>query len=197
MQQLLKITSTPIEIRYKIEPSRLEFKQADNARSEVTQSRAKINMESKNIEVRLDTMDMRRSLGFRTSMDRAKEGAQLGQENLQQYCSSKNQFAKQVSHIENGVTIGQVVRQKMMEQPESYTAFLPSTGPNISWLPNQLNKNYQAGELSFDWQTARNVLEYVPGHFHMEVLQYPKVQIEYLGEPNYVPKSADPNYAGE
>ena len=188
MHQLLKITSTPIEIRYKIEPSRLEFKQADNARSEVTQSRAKINMESKNIEVRLDTMDMRRSLGFRTSMDRAKEGAQLGQENLQQYCSSKNQFAKQVSHIENGVTIGQVVRQKMMEQPESYTAFLPSTG---------LNKNYQAGELSFDWQTARNVFEYVPGRFHMEVLQYPKVQIEYLGEPNYVPKSADPNYAGE
>lgn len=85
----------------------------------------------------------------------------------------------------------------MMEQPESYTAFLPSTGPNISWLPNQLNKNYQAGELSFDWQTARNVFEYVPGRFHMEVLQYPKVQIEYLGEPNYVPKSADPNYAGE
>ena len=37
MQQLLQITSTPIEYQLKIEPARLEFNQADNPKGDISQ----------------------------------------------------------------------------------------------------------------------------------------------------------------
>ena len=33
---------------------------------------------------------------------------------------------------------------------------------------------------------------YVPGELRVDVEQYPKVDIEYMGEPMYVPPSANP-----
>ena len=35
---------------------------------------------------------------------------------------------------------------------------------------------------------------YVPGELNINVEQYPKVEIEYVGEPMYVPPSASPEY---
>ena len=35
---------------------------------------------------------------------------------------------------------------------------------------------------------------YVPGELAINVEQYPKVEIEYVGEPLYVPPSANPSY---
>ena len=63
MQQLLQITSTPIEYQLKIEPARLEFNQADNPKGDISQQTVRLNLASQNTKVRLDTMDMRRSLG--------------------------------------------------------------------------------------------------------------------------------------
>ena len=37
-------------------------------------------------------------------------------------------------------------------------------------------------------------MNYIPGKFSIEILQYPKVSVEWLGSPTYVPPSADPNY---
>ena len=104
------------------------------------------------------------------------------------------QFGNQISQIQDGVSISQVVQQKMLEQPTTYTTFIPSAGIDISWQPQQLNLDYQPTQLEFDWQTMKNSMEYVPGKYQMDILQYPKVQIEYLGTPTYVPPSADPNY---
>lgn len=194
MQQVLQITTTPIEYKLEMESSRLEYNQADNARVDVTQRPARLNMESQNIQVRIDTMDMRRSLGFETNTDRARNGAQRGRENLGRFMSEQTQTGNSLARIEDGVKIADVVRQKMEQQPEYYTAFLPSEGPKISWVPAQLKKDYQAGDINFDWQTMRNVLEYVPGRFQMNITQYPKVEIMYTGRPMYIPPSSDPEY---
>lgn len=194
MQQLIRITSTPIEYKMEIEPSRLQMKQAQNPSADIQQTPAKINLQSQNIQVRLDTMDMRRSIGFRTNNDRALEGAQLGRDAAVNFSHEQNRYGKAVSQIEDGIKIADIVRQKTLQQPESYTAFLPSQGPSISWVPNSLDKKYQGGNLNIDWKTAKNMMEYVPGKFHMNITQYPKVDIEYIGSPIYFPKSADPNY---
>jgi len=194
MQQLLQITSTPIEYKIEIEAARLDYNQAENPRVELKQQPAKLNTHSKNIQVRIDTMDMRRSLGFQNNMDRAMSGAQKGESAVKTFIANQNQMGRIVGDTSNNQTISDVVRQKVMEQPDSYTVFLPSVGPQISWVPNQLNTEYQRGELNTDWQTARNIFEYVPGKYHMNITQYPKVEIKYLGDPLYVPPSADPNY---
>lgn len=194
MQQLLQITSIPIELKYEMEPSRLQYHQSPNPQADILQRPARLNLRSQNIQVRLDTLDMRRSLGFQTNDDRAKDGAQKGRDNIQDFIQSQEQYGRQVSQIQDGVTIGQIFRQKVKEMPSSYTVFLPSVGPRISWKPNELNVQYQGGKLALDWNVHRNIMEFVPGKFQLNITQYPRVEIEYVGDPNYIPPSSDPNY---
>lgn len=196
MQQLLQITTVPIEYKFEIEHSRLQYKQAENPSADMRQSPARLNLNSENIKVRIDTMDMRRSLGFQTSMDVAVNSKEQGLKNVQQFMDNQAYIGRQMSQIQDGVKIGDVVKQKMLQQPESYMAFLPSAGPNISWTPAKLDVSYQKGDLGFDWNINKNIMEYIPGKFHMNIVQYPRVQVEYVGDPNYVPPSADPNYEG-
>jgi hypothetical protein len=33
-----------------------------------------------------------------------------------------------------------------------------------------------------EWNSSRREMEFVPGRFQMEITQYPKVTIEYLGD---------------
>ena len=43
----------------------------------------------------------------------------------------------------------------------------------------------------------KNGFEFVPGSIEFVVSQMPELEIEYLGDPLYFPRSADPNYKGE
>ncbi|MCI8816162.1 MAG: hypothetical protein HFF16_08505 [Angelakisella sp.] len=192
--QLINITSTPIEYKINIEPGRLEMKQADNARQKMTSFPSELSIQSRNIEVRLDSTRMRASLNLRNPGEFARYYGSQGMQTAYENIGDRVQFGNQISQIQDGVSISQVVQQKMLEQPTTYTTFIPSAGIDISWQPQQLNLDYQPTQLEFDWQTMKNSMEYVPGKYQMDILQYPKVQIEYLGTPTYVPPSADPNY---
>ena len=192
--QLINITSTPIEYKINIEPGRLEMKQADNARQKMTSFPSELSIQSRNIEVRLDSTRMRASLNLRNPGEFARYYGSQGMQTAYENIGDRVQFGNQISQIQDGASISQVVQQKMLEQPTTYTTFIPSAGIDISWQPQQLNLDYQPTQLEFDWQTMKNSMEYVPGKYQMDILQYPKVQIEYLGTPTYVPPSADPNY---
>lgn len=192
--QLINITSTPIEYKINIEPGRLEMKQADNARQKMTLDPSQLSIQSRNIEVRLDSTRMRASLNLRTPDEFARYYGNQGMQTAYENIGDRVQFGNQISQIQDGISISQVVQQKMLEQPTTYTTFIPSAGIDISWQPQELNLDYQPTHLEFDWQTMKNSMEYVPGKYQMDILQYPKVQIEYLGTPTYVPPSADPNY---
>lgn len=195
--QLLKITHIPIKYQFEVEHSRLEVKPADNPQVDISQQPAQLNMRSQNIQIRMDSSDLRHSLGFRTEMARALEGAQKGRQAVPQAMADYVQMGNQMAQIQNHTTIGQIIQQRMLQQPTTQTVFLPGAPTQISWDPNQLDVDYQPGDLNFDWKTMRSIMEYVPGRFRMDILQYPKIQIEYLGEPMYVPPSAAPNYQGE
>lgn len=43
----------------------------------------------------------------------------------------------------------------------------------------------------------KNGFEFIPGNIEFIVSQMPDLEIEYLGDPLYFPRSADPNYKGE
>lgn len=192
--QLINITSTPIDYKINIEPARLEMKQADNARQKMTLDPSRLSIQSRNIEVRLDSTRMRASLNLRNPGEFARYFGSQGRQTAYENIGERVQFGNQIAQIQDGVTISQVVQQKMLQQPTTYTTFIPSAGIDMSWQPAQLDLDYQPAQLEFDWQTMKNSMEYVPGKYHMEILQYPKVQVEYLGTPTYVPPSADPNY---
>ena len=48
--------------------------------------------------------------------------------------------------------------------------------------------------MEFNPQVMPQSAVYVPGELAINVEQYPKVEIEYVGEPLYVPPSANPSY---
>ncbi|WP_312643755.1 DUF6470 family protein [Hydrogenoanaerobacterium sp.] len=191
--QLLKITSVPIKISMRVESPRLEIKQP---KPELTIRRvpSKLSMESKNIKAKIDTYEARDSLGFKTSRAlsdaAAAEGMQAAAEATAQYAQIGNQMAK----IHKGANLPDIVYPKLLDQRTTYLKFLPEVGPNISWEPNQLSMEYTPTELNFDAKILQNSMEYIPGQIQFDVEQYPKVHIEYLGKPMYVPPSASPDY---
>lgn len=57
--------------------------------------------------------------------------------------------------------------------------------------------NYQMDKPTFDWNSiSKPQLEFVPAQIEYSITQYPQLIIEYVGEPIYVPASANPNYKG-
>lgn len=195
--QLLKITNIPIEYNLSIEPARLEVKQAQNPRYQTNRDPSQMNIHAENIQVRLDTTQLRASLNQRNPNDFARYYGEKGNQAAYRAVGDAVQFGNQMTRIQDGVTISEIVRQKMLENPTTYTTFLPSAGTDISWQPQELNLDYDPGSVTFDWETMRNLMDYVPGKFQMNITQYPEVRIEYLGEPVYVPPSSSPTYEEE
>lgn len=99
-----------------------------------------------------------------------------------------------MAKIEDGVTIGQLINQKMMVQPTTVTAFLPSGNMSIMWDPPKTDIQYEEGSNEVDWDINPNTISYVPGSVKLHITQFASVDVEYLGAPMYVPPSASPDY---
>lgn len=194
--QLLQITVTPMQYELEIEQARLEYKQDFLPRANVQTTPGQFEIQTKPAQVRLDTYNARRSIGFARVGDRISEAAQKGSKHLAQYTRENVDMGKQMANIEDGVTIGQLIRQKMIDggRSQSYTAFLPSQGPGISWEPPNIRMGYEPGNTNYDWKIKSNVLSYVPGSVRVRITQFASVDVEYLGSPMYFPPSAAPNY---
>lgn len=70
--QLLKITSVPLEYEIHTEAARLEMKQAQNPSHVMTKNPSGWTMHARNIQVRMDTTELRASLNMRNSWDFAR-----------------------------------------------------------------------------------------------------------------------------
>ena len=193
--QLLKITSIPIQYQIQIERARLEMRTEGNLDATVNRRPSQLQTRSRNIQMRQDSTEMFASLDIKSIGRRIQEAAQqrkqAGMELTGQYAMDANKLGQK------DMDISQIVADKLFSRAESLDSklvFLPSVGPAITWQPSDLQNSYDPGAVDFDWEVVRNAMDYVPGKFKMDILQYPKVQIEYLGEPNYVPRSSAPDY---
>lgn len=191
--QLLKITNIPIKFKIETEAAHLQMKQADNAKPEYKIDQPDMKIHTQNIQVRLDTTELRASLNQRSDTEFARYYAERGRKTAYQSIGENVQMGNQMQNIQDGVTISQIMKQKMMEQPTTYTTFLPAP-TDISWEPAKMDFSYNPGSTKFDWHIMRNQMDYIPGKYEVSITQYPKVEIEYLGEPTYVPPSSNPNY---
>ncbi len=195
MEPLIKITSSPMQMKYQIEPARLENQKPTLPKYEITHRPARLRVDSQNVQVSLNTKAAYRSMGFYGAGDWAREYGRRGQAAADQADGEAAQMGNAMSMIQDGVTIAQIVQSRLMQNPAmAVHTFMPAVGPEISWTPDSIDMEYSPDALEFDWQTQRSLMNYVPGKFSMEILQYPKVSIEYLGGINYVPPSADPEY---
>lgn len=98
----------------------------------------------------------------------------------------------------NQNAICDIISRRMQHSFDTMLGFTPSVPAKISWEPQQLNMQYEADRLSFDWRTnSTPEYEYSPASVEYVIKQYPKIEIEYKGKPVYVPPEADPEYDPE
>ncbi|MFZ2539174.1 MAG: DUF6470 family protein [Oscillospiraceae bacterium] len=195
--QLLKITTTPIEYKIQVENASLRVNQNDPIQMDAKVTPSKLQIRTDNIEVQLDTSKARNSLGYRSSSELIREASQKGVRAAMDATAQYAAIGNQMAQIQNNQEIPSILAEILYRQPTTQTVFLPIQGPDISWKPNKIDMKYEPATIHTQWQEAKFNMEYVPSRYQMSILQYPKVTIEYVGGPNYVPPSADPNYEEE
>lgn len=195
--QLIRITSTPIKYDINIQPAELRIAQNSDISHTERRTSGELKIDAKPVQIRMDSTELFASLGVKSAPRLIKEAAQKGLQAAQKATAQYAEFGNQLTEINRGVDVSSIIKQRMLEQPDLQTVFLPSAGTDISWDPNSISIKYNPGTLTMDWHLQRNVMDYIPGKFELNIVQYPKITIEYLGEPSYVPPSANPNFDGD
>ena len=199
--QLLQITTRPIEYKLEVERARLEYNQDFLPTANTQIEPAKLEVKTRNTSVRLSTYEARKSLGQASSMDMSKNQFEKGKESISKTTRSYVDLGNDMSRIDTGITIADIFAQKFMgEQPILFTAFIPSTGAEMYWVPYEVNSDFTDASVDYDWDTMevmRNIMNYVPGSVRMTILQLPTVEVKYVGGHMYFPPSADPDYVGD
>lgn len=194
---LLQITTIPIQIEIKVTNARFEHS------DEYVQPQVNIKsrdggfvMEAEPLKLNIDTYQARKSLGFGHMTDgdmlkqKAQEGWSIAFQGTAKVASEGDQLARGMSPAEialNNARAGATV-QTIME-------FLPKEGAEVTFEAGKLNIEYQMGEQDINWDIHPDTpLEFIPGNVEFIVRDRPRVEIEYIGDPIYVPPSANPNY---
>lgn len=194
---LLQITTIPIKIEIKVTNAKFEHSE------DYTQPKVNIKttnggyvMQAEPLKLNIDTYQARKSLGYGNMTDgdmlaqKAQDGFTIAFQGTAKVAAEGDQLARGASPSEialNNARAGATV-QTIME-------FLPKEGADITFDAGTLNIEYQMGEQDIDWDIhPDSLLEFIPGSVEFIVRDRPRVEIEYVGDPLYVPPSANPNY---
>ncbi|MBQ3161497.1 MAG: hypothetical protein IJC04_05160 [Oscillospiraceae bacterium] len=187
MEQLLSIKHVPIKVEVKVQ--RAELKPVENN----TSSAPSVQVSAKQGGgVRVQANPYRVNLSENRNYDSYVPSA-----------NSENSFSLTYEAIakiaENGNVQGADNSQFAAQKSKSIESVLQSLpkGKNnaVSYADGTLSINYQMPEnQSVDITADMAGFEFVPGSIEFVVTQMPEIDIEYLGDPIYFPRSADPNY---
>lgn len=195
---LLDITTVPIKVEINITKGELSNPKLNNPdralKMDINTSKGQLKIHSEPPKIKIDTYAARSSMGYGhyNNMDLIKtkgsEGFSVAYQGVARIASEGNQLAKGVSPAEiaaQNMRAGQTI-QTIME-------FLPKTGADVTFEEGVLNINYEMGEVDINAENTQVVpCEFIPGRVEFEVTQMPKITIEYLGEPIYVPPMDSP-----
>lgn len=195
MNQLIEITSVPIEIEMKTSHARLEYTRA-SADLEISRSKGGLSIKSRPIRLKMDTFEMRSSVSP-TPAQSVQQGAQKGQQAAYTATATYAQQGELLLKTSVGQElITQFASTALSKDIDAQAGldFLPSAAPEIDWDPSELNIRFEMDKLNFDWRLSQGQFEFIPGDIEITVKQQPDVIIKYIGGPLYVPPSSDPNY---
>lgn len=194
---LLNITTVPIRIEVNITNGSLApINDLKQPMINVKTGEGGYEINAEPAKISIDTYAARSSLGYgnynsadfnKTEADR---GIKLAYDGVAKIASEGNQLAK-------GVSAGQIQIQNKRAGATIQTVmeFLPKENADVTFDKGVLNINYRTKDLNIDWENLKSSsVQFNPGSIEFEISEKPRVEIEYLGDPIYVPASADPNY---
>ena len=199
MEQLIKITTIPISYELKINDARLE-RHNGTAEVEISRNKGGMQIKSRPIQIRLDTYEARNSVVPTTKTaiyEAAEKGRTAAYEAAAQY-AQEGKLMLQTQIGEGAQTIDRILADRTaMPTGQFQMGFIPTTGPEIDRIPPSLSIEYQMDKLNFDLRMDKGNVEFIPGSIEMIISQYPEVNIEYIGDPIYVPPSVAARFTGE
>lgn len=192
--QLLKIKTIPFEYDINIQNAKLSAPQIEPAKMTQHTTPLQIDTKSENVKIRMDSSEMRSSMGMKTPADVAKEAPAKTQQTANKTTS---EYVKQGNAmIEKGMTIAQYVKQKMLSDSVVNTTIgvTPSSPIDVSWEPASTKTSVRRSKVDLDWQKSAQEMEFIPSSITLEIRQLADVEIEYIGGYQYVPPSSDPDF---
>lgn len=192
--QLIKITTVPIKYTIKTQNAKLIAPQIEPAELKQKMIPLEINLDTEPVRARMDSSDMRRSMGMKSIADIAREAPAKTQQTANEVTSEYVNMGNRAT--ERGMTIAQLMKEKSLSNLtiETVIGAIPSEKVDISWEPATVKTNVQRSRMETDWKTAAQEMEFVPSSISLEIEQYADVVIEYIGGHTYVPPSSDPDY---
>ncbi len=197
---LLSITTVPIKVELNIVKGEMRNPRVNNPdaafKMDIETQDGNLRIHSEPMKIHIDTYAARSSLGYGNynNLDffkkKSEEGFRLAYEGTARIANDGNQLAR-------GAKPSEIAAQHMRagQTVQTIMEFLPKTGADVTFEEGVLNINYEVGDVNIDWENAQMMpYEFTPGRVEISIAQMPRVEIEYLGGPIYVPPSADPNY---
>lgn len=197
---LLSITTVPIKVELNIVKGEMRNPRVNNPdaafKMDIETKDGNLRIHSEPMKIHIDTYAARSSLGYGNynNLDffkkKSEEGFRLAYEGTARIANDGNQLAR-------GAKPSEIAAQHMRagQTVQTIMEFLPKTGADVTFEEGVLNINYEVGDVNIDWENAQMMpYEFTPGRVEISIAQMPRVEIEYLGGPIYVPPSADPNY---
>ncbi|MBR2876368.1 MAG: hypothetical protein IKC01_04460 [Clostridia bacterium] len=194
--QVIEIKTTPGKYELEVTPAKLEYDNDTVRDMQVQTTPSTLKIDAKNISVKIDSYESRKSIGLMTMGDRISYTAEKAAQHISEKTREYVEMGKEISKVNEGANIPTIIAQKRISEstPHLVTAFFPSVGPTITWEPNELNMEYTPTELDINWQELDRSMTYIAGSVKFNVVQRASVDIEYVGGPNYFPKSSNPEY---
>ncbi len=194
---LLQITTIPIQIEIKVTNATYEPVEEDRQpKVNITTQNGGYVMEAEPLKLNIDTYQARKSLGYGHMNDgdlmqkKAQDGFSIAFQGSAKVASEGNQLARGMTASEiaiNNARAGATV--------ETIMEFLPKEGAQVTFDAGKLNIEYQMGDQDIDWDVLPQLpMRFIPGSVELIIRDRPRVEIEYVGDPIYVPPSANPNY---
>lgn len=197
MEQLLQISTVKSSLEYHITDAAVKY---NNHRpsADVTRERGGFQMKSDVIQMKMDGQKMRDSIGLKMPDTIMRDYMAAGKRAVQEAIAEKvREGYLLMDGLRNSPASIQASKNPNLDRPQLETVFLPSSPPEISWEGGTVDIKYTPDKLNYKWNVEPNhTFEYTRGEVELKVAQYPKVNIEYVGEPHYVPDSANPKNIG-
>lgn len=194
MGPLLQIRSIPTSYEMITNNARLEYEQPRPSYV-LSRQRGGFQIENTPARIRMDTTELRASIGLKSVGRAVSEAADAGMSAALEAAGRYGDEGSMLMDSRNTSAIADIGAQRVSSTIETMLGFAPSAPTEISFDPHQLSIRYEADKLQFDWRTSNSInATFIPGSIEFKIKEYARLEIEYLGKPVYVPPSASPDF---
>lgn len=189
---LLEYVRTPGKYQIKTTAAALRVQQTHGKLNTQT-SAGRLEQRQQHPQVRMDTVQLRSSLGYKNMPDFMNDAAQRGSAAALRAIRDYAEFGNSIKNIQNGANIPDAMFSRQMQRAQGELVIVPLSPPNISFTQGGVETQFTPTEVQNTWTPGSVQLEFVPGSIDFKMVQYPEINFNFMGGFIYVPPSAAPD----